>query len=1003
MLRGEQDFSYNKKQDEESMNSEIANSEIHCEVRNTLGKLRFKNINRLIVAHININSIRNKFELLASQITGLVDIFMISESKLDSSFPVTQFLISGFSSPYRIDRNCNGGGILVYIRDDIPSKVLKDYNVSVEGIFIELNLNKKKWLICCSYNPNKNSIKTHLSELGSGLDLYSSKYDNFLLMGDFNAEPKEPSMSEFLQLYNLKNLINTPTCYKNPVKPSCIDLILTNRPKTFHSSCAIETGLSDFHKMTVSVMKTYFQKQEPKIVCYRDYRRFSNETFRNDVFQKLSQESASAYQLGTFHEITKGVLDKHAPIKKKYVRANQAPFMNKTLNKAIMNRSRLRNKFLANRTISNRNAYKKQRNYCTSLLRREKRNFYNSLDTKNITDNKLFWKTVKPFFSEKSSNRDHITLIENEQIVSENQANAEIFNDFFSSIVKNLNIPINDELLNNVHDIHDPVLRAIKKYERHPSIVKIKNRIPDMSALSFAFNFVTPQEIERELKSLNPSKASQSNDIPTKILKENCDIFAKFVATDFNDSILRSVFPKQLKLADIIPVFKKDSRTSKQNYRPISILPNLSKVYERCIYKQMSSYFDSILSKFQCGFRKGYSAQHCLIAMLEKWRSCVDNGEYFGVLLTDLSKAFDCLNHELLIAKLDAYGFDISATRLINDFLTNRKQRVKINDIFSSWKDLLDGVPQGSILGPLLFNIHLCDLFYFLTNIDIASYADDTSPYSLGATPEDVIQNIEEASTVLLKWFKENFMKANADKCHLLLSTNDKFTAKIDTASIRNSQSEKLLGITIDSKLTFEPHITNICDKASKKVHALARVACHMNTEKRRLIMKAFISSQFGYCPLVWMSHSRSLNNRINRIHERSLRIVYRDKNSSFQSLLEKDNSVSIHNRNLQSLATEMYKVKNQLSPKIMTDVFRLREISYNLRNNTDFMSKNVHSVRYGTESLSYLGPKIWSLVPDDIKNSKSLTVFKSKIQKWIPENCPCRLCKTYLQYVGFI
>ena len=164
-------------------------------------------------------------------------------------------------------------------------------------------------------------------------------------------------------------------------------------------------------------------------------------------------------------------------------------------------------------------------------------------------------------------------------------------------------------------------------------------------------------------------------------------------------------FPSQLKEADIISAHKRRSKLSKENYRTISILPNISKVYERCLYDQFSAYFDNIFSNLQCGFRKGYSAQRCLLAMIEKSKNKLGQRGIFGAL--DLYKAFHCIPHDLIVAKLEAYGFDIGALRLIRAYLINRKQRVKVNETHSFWKDIIFGVPQGTILSPLLFNIHL--------------------------------------------------------------------------------------------------------------------------------------------------------------------------------------------------------------------------------------------------------------------------------------------------------
>ena len=375
------------------------------------------------------------------------------------------------------------------------------------------------------------------------------------------------------------------------------------------------------------------------------------------------------------------------------------------------------------------------------------------------------------------------------------------------------------------------------------------------------------------------------------------------------------------------------------------------------MYDPIDSYIDKYLSPLLFGFRKGFSTEYCLIVMLEKWKKVIDQGKFAGAILTDLSKAFDCLNHELLIAKLEAYGFDKESLKYVYSYLLIRKHRIKINNSLSQWADITSGVPKGSIL---LFNIYINDIFYFVDKSDLANYADDTTPHTVEITIDSLLQCLHKDISVLINWFKDNYLQMNPDKCKLIISNRDKdLSLIIDNDVIECSKSVKLLGVTIDNKLDFNEHISKLCKKVSTKLHALARVSNFMSQEKLRLIMKAFIESQFSYFPLVWMFHSRTLNNRINRLHERGLRMVYKEYKLTFNELLHKDNSFSIHHRNLQRFAMEIYKAYNDLSPSLVKSILPTREIPYNLRN---CKSTNIHTVFKGTETISFKGPKsgVW-------------------------------------------
>ena len=415
-------------------------------------------------------------------------------------------------------------------------------------------------------------------------------------------------MTSFCKSYNLISIIKQPTCFKNPEKPSCIDLILTNRPKSFQSTCVIETGLSDFHRMTVSVLNMHFRKLPPKVITYRNFSNYDNANFINSLNDVLNEHENQEHLLNDpdcFYKVCVEVLNQHAPQKKKHVRGKNKPFLNKTLSKAIMQRTKLRNKFLKDPTEHNKTSYTKQRNWCVSLLRKEKNEYFANLNEKDIIDNKNFWQTVKPFLSEKLKSREKITLVENEELVSSEFDIAQRFNQFFSNIVKNLDIPkyvVGDTLHLNLKN--HPTLMAILKYRDHPSIITIKRfRYP---TVPFHFSYIDKKTVLKIIRSLSKNKASQETDMPVRVVKENAEYFAEIICSQFNESINSSKCPLSFKLANITPVFKNESRNHKNNHRPVSILPLISKVFEKIMNKQLSIYFEGILSKFQCGFRKGF-------------------------------------------------------------------------------------------------------------------------------------------------------------------------------------------------------------------------------------------------------------------------------------------------------------------------------------------------------------------------------------------------------------
>ena len=541
---------------------------------------------------------------------------------------------------------------------------------------------------------------------------------------------------------------------------------------------------------------------------------------------------------------------------------------------------------------------------------------------------------------------------------------------------------------------HRDSFEIIRKFSSHPSILKIRSSINDGS--TFEFSHIHPWDTYQVIMGLN-TKKSTSGSLPTHILQYVAKECSVPLTDCFNNCILDGVFPTELKLAHVIPVFKSGEASSKLNYRPISILPSLSKVFEKLLFLQINSFFKNKFSSLLCGFRANHSTQKALFLLLQKWQSCLDTSGKIGTILMDLSKAFDCLPHALLLAKLEAYGFTLNSLKLMMNYLGGRFQRVKIGSTLSKWLEVLLGVPQGSILGPLLFNIFINDFFLFMTRTDVCNFADDNTIYSCASTADVVISDLEIDLRISLNWFHANQLVANPSKFKLMFlgMKEGNLTLFIDNNLIMPSKSVKLLGITIDKELKFDLHIDNICKQANKKVCCLYRIRRFLNVDNAQRLCNAFVLSNFNYCPLIWMFCNKTLDGKINTVHKRALRAVTRDYNNSLEELISSVRGLKIHQRNLQTLLTEMYKCIVDVSASaIDRSLFPSKGTPYYLRTSILVSLPPTKSIRFGTNSILFRGSQLWNSLPDSIKKCGSLSLFKKNVASWAGSKCLCPLCK---------
>lgn len=946
---------------------------------------------------MNVNSLRYKFSDLSEMLQkDLVDIFVISETKLDETFSNALFAVRNFST-YRCDRNARGGGVIIFVNSAIPHCInneLTSYITNgIEGMVLEFTLGKCKWFLSALYKPPaiKNSdFENSFVTLHDNLFTHSQ---NIITVGDLNFDMnKENKLHDLMTIFNLKNIISGSTCNKGD-NPTSLDVLLVSRKASFLEAFNTDIGISDHHSMIGCAMRSYAPRKVKHIITYRSYKHFSDELFISDLNNVALNDVCLIDdvddKMSTFDSRFNTLVEKHAPMKRKTIRNEPCPFMNGALRKAIFKKQVLRNRYYNVRNNDNWELFRKQRNYVTKLRKSSVKKYF---ETKCKNNNREFWKMIKPFYSNKGSNTNGaIILRESDKLLTNDKDVCESFNHFFTNAAENIGfsdeIPFN---LNGEINIDD----VLHKHMNHESIVIIKRH--NEHSTMFDFNHASATDVYKIMNTLSVKKAMGCDNIPAKIIKLCSSVLSPVITNIINKCIDDGIFPSKLKYAEICSIHKKCDRLVRENYRPISLLRIISKVFERVFAQQVTCYFDSLFTPFLSAYRKGYGCHDLLLKFVEDWRSCLDDNVYSGAILMDLSKAFDCLPHCLLICKLHAYGFSRNACSLMTSYLCSRFQRVKLNTERSSWQMLRKGVPQGSILGPILFNVFIHDLFYFIKFSRLFNYADDDTLFYSHTNLETVVECLTIDADIAVNWFIYNGMKANPNKFQAIIShrnASPHITFKIAGADIISQSSVTLLGVQIDQKLNFKDHITKLCKQAAKQINVLKRLSNLLDRQSKLLIYNSFISSVFNYSPLVWSFTTKGCITMIEKINERALRFVLNDNVSNYATLLikAKKDSFVCHRNKL--IAQQVYKSLNKISPPYLWDLFERKLNTYDLRDNNLVIQPKVCTVSHGLLSVKYHGSKIWNKLPVEYKSSLSFNDFKRRLKTSNENPCKCSYC----------
>ena len=528
----------------------------------------------------------------------------------------------------------------------------------------------------------------------------------------------------------------------------------------------------------------------------------------------------------------------------------------------------------------------------------------------------------------------------------------------------------------------------------------------------FTLKPTTYEIVLKLLEKLNPNMSVGIDNLGGRFLRDGAEILAKSITELFNLSIEKSIFPDECKIAKLKPLYKKGSKLEPKNYRPISLLPIVSKIFEKLVHCQTQNYLDkhTVLYKYQSGFRTKHSTDTCLSLLNNNILNGVDKGLLTGMILIDLQKAFDTIDHEIFSMKLECMGFSKSTILWYKSYLRNRTFRVNIEKDYSNIGNLNCGVPQGSILGPLIFLIYVNDIPQSV-DCDLLLYADDTC---LGFTDKNVKtieDNLNRNFNSLCDWFVENKLSIHFgdDKTKSIVFRSKRRLKKLDNLDIRRgeikiSQQNKVtyLGCILDDDISGESMASRVMNKISSRLRFLYRKQSFLNPKLRRMLCNALIQPHFDYACSAWYSNlNKNLTKKLQIAQNKCIRFCLGLDSQSHIGVNEFKtiNWLPVQNRYEQCVSVSAFKFCKGLGPAYMSDIYSLIENPRTTRRSEYKMKQPFRSTNMGQNSISYIGPKVWNNLPKECKIEEISNKFKHKIKDQFFENLQRVNDDIYLYY----
>jgi exonuclease III len=967
---------------DQNMSCKCKNENVHlciCKM-----KAKFKKHSGLNISHINCRSLFPKLEEISYIIyCAKVDILCLTETWLDESICDNDIMIDGYTL-FRKDREGRGGGVAIYVRNDVnfidKSVTLKN---DIEAVLIEVvtKTNDPNILLSCLYRPPNSSTEI-FDNIVDYIEALFSQGKEVVLLGDLNYDYKfDETLSDnpihlMENLFGMKQIIQSPTRVTT-TSSTLIDIILTSCPERHAYTGVQDISLSD-HFMTYTILDISHKKREHREVCYRNYTKFDDEKCKNeftDLFSKVDHifldkldTEINETDIDECWEIWKcnflQISDKHAPFTIKRMKNRSNPWITHDIIKLIYQREYFHKKALKSNDEKEKNEYwseyKKIRNLVTKTIRNAKFDFYNNITNTCHNKPRKLWSYIRQAIPKESKS-------------NVNNISADTFNDFFSTI--------GNKVASNCE-------RNTDQYK-----CRLQNSIHE-----FKFEKIPTESVKKCLLRLPSESKNDVLGFDSKLLQFSTDITAPSLTALINASMQIGYIPTDWKLARVTPAYKgKGEFNNENNYRPLSVIAHVAKVIESCVHRQLVEYLykHSFISIDQFAYLKNRSTHLCLHRLLDDILENINNKEITAMCFIDIRKCFDTINQEILLHKLSKYGVLNSELKWFHSYLDQRSQVVTHNGMISEKRAVNIGVPQGTILGPILFLLYVNDLSNVVNNAQINIFADDVVVYTSHSDFNILKSNLQNTMDDVFSWYMTHKLCLSVEKCTTMVIQNNTFipnqlNIRLGNTLLEQVKSMKYLGTIIDEDLKWSEHLNAVARKININNSRLRRVQSTLPLDLKLKIHNALNVPIIDYASTVWGGFSAHINKVISRLEHMSARAIsnnYDFYNVRGEHLMADLNMKSFEYRHRYHKSLLMFKAIHGLVPDFLSN-YILFSYEVSQRNLRSFDNMTLYKPKPNCEkfkkSLMYSGPEVWNTLPLTLKEQTSVMSFKKMYKKLI-------------------